>query len=526
MNFFEIVFFFFFFQKWTRPSEKLQRELSVAEESQFNRKRLRGIALAIQAVISLLHHVRNKRTLCECLNNPTTNQDTGKVTLKPSQSLSRIPLPKPSCGYHIANIRRSLAVANNSDVKQGLAPDCSFKKGHFKREEVISTSGLRNRSAKLPVKKTISSIGIAASSSLEQKQFPGKVVKRRPVSLVNINHVSVDNSKVDLENSLEDKDLAEKSKFDSTFKIAQKSNRARPISMIVCAKDLGKLTTDIGDLHIIDGGYSDKTKQATTNQKLASLEKVIPRKANQKSAQRPVSLLIKEMKRPTVIGAESPSSNESSDLRYSNVRRLSVNVPRASLTNRQSSLIAKSTTSPGNCNTNNTSKINRLTLASPKNSFATNHVPPVTDANKRSSFPLNKKQSTSEYHKSTISQDVSEQNKTDDSVKSGIQITTQTNKIQNIKFPDGKTVDKETKTTTTVSIPERKVSPHGPSLLKKVKNLAREIENLSNDNALNLSTESIASNFDDDYVECKIQEYTDRFSETEYLSVANDNDDT
>ncbi|XP_065667272.1 serine/threonine-protein kinase DCLK1 isoform X3 [Hydra vulgaris] len=515
----------FWIKKWTRPSEKLHCEMSVAEESnKINRQRLRGIALAIQVVISLLHHVRNKRILNESLKN--TSHDMVKVTHKPLQSISRIPLPKPSCGYHIANIRRNLAVSNNTDIKSTVAPDCSFKKGHFKREEVISTSNLKNRSTKLqcsaksPIKKStnpihpIGTVGMTSNQTSAKKDISNKAVKRRPVSLININHLSNDNSK-----PVETIENKEKRKFTSDLIVVQSSSRARPISMIVSSKDLSKLTADIGDLHIIAGGcvgerggFTDKVKPNSSNKKLTS-EKGNIQKAPPKPTQRPVSLLIKEMKKPRVAGPESLSSNGSMSL--SDIRRSSLNTPPVDATNRQNSL-TKGTINSVNSKSASSLKSIR-SLSSPKNSFISN-VPYSTIAQKRASFPLSEKRETiivSNKNKSEV-------------CKSGIQITTRTNKIQNIKFPDGKIVDKETKTTTTVSIPEHKLAPRGPNLLKKVENLAREIENFSNDNPLDLHSEYLPSNSssDDEEIECNIQEYTDRFSETEYLSVANVNEDT
>jgi len=112
-----------------------------------------------------------------------------------------------------------------------------------------------------------------------------------------------------------------------------------------------------------------------------------------------------------------------------------------------------------------------------------------------------------------------------------IRITTEVNKRKNIKFPDGKTVDREVKTTTTVSVDvdsgEDK-SNRSNSLLEKVKNLAHEIENLSKDN--NRMSDSSSDSIINNSVTVKpkpisesdhdpISEETDHYSETEYLSV-------
>lgn len=121
----------------------------------------------------------------------------------------------------------------------------------------------------------------------------------------------------------------------------------------------------------------------------------------------------------------------------------------------------------------------------------------------------------------------------------GIRITTEVNKRKNIKFPDGKTVDEEVKTTTTVRVqnygpPAAEEECEESSLLTKVKNLAIEIGslakvkyNLSSDS----STDSVLTNektarpvhvtnkSDSDLTDTATnKEETDRFSETEYLS--------
>ena len=118
-----------------------------------------------------------------------------------------------------------------------------------------------------------------------------------------------------------------------------------------------------------------------------------------------------------------------------------------------------------------------------------------------------------------------------------IRITTEINRRKNIKFPDGKTVDKETKTTTTVSVDvdseEEKMNQRN-SLLNKVKTLAHEIENLSKDSRLSdSSSDSIVSQpipyrsnsirAGSDILSNAINEETDRFSETEYLSFISKN---
>jgi len=65
-------------------------------------------------------------------------------------------------------------------------------------------------------------------------------------------------------------------------------------------------------------------------------------------------------------------------------------------------------------------------------------------------------------------------------VDKGIKITTEVNKRKNTKFPDGKTVDEEVKTTTTVSVTmETPEEDKETSLLTKVKNLALEIGSLA-----------------------------------------------
>lgn len=127
--------------------------------------------------------------------------------------------------------------------------------------------------------------------------------------------------------------------------------------------------------------------------------------------------------------------------------------------------------------------------------------------------------------------------KSSNEASKSIRITTEINRRKNIKFPDGKTVDKETKTTTTVSVDvdseEEKMNQRN-SLLNKVKTLAHEIENLSKDSRLSdSSSDSIVSQpipkrnnsirTGSDILSNAINEETDRFSETEYLSFISKN---
>ena len=127
--------------------------------------------------------------------------------------------------------------------------------------------------------------------------------------------------------------------------------------------------------------------------------------------------------------------------------------------------------------------------------------------------------------------------KSSNEASKSIKITTEINRRKNIKFPDGKTVDRETKTTTTVSVDvdseEEKMNQRN-SLLNKVKTLAHEIENLSKDSRLSdSSSDSIVSQpipkrsnsirAGSDILSNAINEETDRFSETEYLSFISKN---
>ena len=127
--------------------------------------------------------------------------------------------------------------------------------------------------------------------------------------------------------------------------------------------------------------------------------------------------------------------------------------------------------------------------------------------------------------------------KSSNEASKSIKITTEINRRKNIKFPDGKTVDRETKTTTTVSVDvdseEEKMNQRN-SLLNKVKTLAHEIENLSKDSRLSdSSSDSIVSQpipkrsnsirAGNDILSNAINEETDRFSETEYLSFISKN---
>jgi len=108
-------------------------------------------------------------------------------------------------------------------------------------------------------------------------------------------------------------------------------------------------------------------------------------------------------------------------------------------------------------------------------------------------------------------------------------ITTEVNKRKNITFPDGKTVDKETKTKTTVSMDmndksasdSKDTSNKHASLLAKVKTLAKEIGNMSNIETTCVSESSSESigRRNSDTIESGIKEEMDRFSETEYLSL-------
>lgn len=197
------------FQKWIEPAVKIQRQLSEAEEANTkNRKRLRGIALAIQSVISLLYLVRSRNANNAIINNSNGEKTTSNNTatsnnnlindnnnsvIKNSSTLvqsastldvadgtqtngsaspssaTRIPRPKPnSAAMQLAEIRKAVATPTTMRRQGGTvtpntstslsqvtltsratqrptsqyAPDYSFKKGFFKREEVIKNNGV------------------------------------------------------------------------------------------------------------------------------------------------------------------------------------------------------------------------------------------------------------------------------------------------------------------------------------------------------------------------------------------------
>lgn len=122
------------------------------------------------------------------------------------------------------------------------------------------------------------------------------------------------------------------------------------------------------------------------------------------------------------------------------------------------------------------------------------------------------------------------------SIDSGkVHITTEVNKRKNITFPDGKKVDRETNTKTTVSVDmnsdngEDTKAEKRANLLAKVKTLAQEIGSLSSLDTTPVSegssdsiqadgTTPVRSN--SDMIGTVIKEETDRFSETEYLSLS------
>ena len=178
--------------------EKISRELSQAEEANMkNRKRLRGIALAIQSVISLLYLVRSR-------NN--TNIDNASLTtqaaamsaekklkddnaIMSSPNISRIPRPtsamaSPSCTRKspiTANQKRSIVSAGTTRKQTNYdQPDYSLKKGFLKREEKVDTGTLKKKKrvvrSKISVPTTPVRKPVPSSPAVKRKEEPSLAV--------------------------------------------------------------------------------------------------------------------------------------------------------------------------------------------------------------------------------------------------------------------------------------------------------------------------------------------------------------
>lgn len=242
-------FLFFFsslFQKWTEPVEKISRELSQAEETNTkNRKRLRGIALAIQSVISLLYLVRSRNNTNIDNTASALSTKEGQQSTKPSSTpstpvvataqqphddnsinsspnVSRIPRPmsamasspslsakrvKPTTPLRTRrNIASAGAIRKPATYDQ---PDYSLKKGFLKREEKVDTGTLMKKKRVVRSKISVPTTGVrkqipSASSkealnntdetaSLVVRNFKDKQVRFRPSSVIDVRvNVAID----------------------------------------------------------------------------------------------------------------------------------------------------------------------------------------------------------------------------------------------------------------------------------------------------------------------------------------------
>ena len=229
---FQFFCIFFLFQKWTEPVEKISRELSQAEEANMkNRKRLRGIALAIQSVISLLYLVRSRNnTNIDIASTTTTSTTVVKPTststekklkddnaIMSSPNISRIPRPtsamaSPSCtrkspttsNVPTANKKRTVVSAGTTRKPPNYdQPDYSLKKGFLKREEKVDTGTLKKKKRVVrskisvpttPVRKPVA-VKLKEEPSLAVTAFKDKQVRFRPSSVIDVRVDIVDHER-------------------------------------------------------------------------------------------------------------------------------------------------------------------------------------------------------------------------------------------------------------------------------------------------------------------------------------------
>ena len=205
--------------------EKISRELSQAEEANMkNRKRLRGIALAIQSVISLLYLVRSRNNT-NIDNASSTTQATAMSAEKKlkddnaimsSPNISRIPRPtsamaSPSCTRKspiTANQKRSIVSAGTTRKPTNYdQPDYSLKKGFLKREEKVDTGTLKKKKrvvrSKISVPTTPVRKPVPSSPAVKRKEEPSlavtafkdKQVRFRPASVIDVRVDIVDHER-------------------------------------------------------------------------------------------------------------------------------------------------------------------------------------------------------------------------------------------------------------------------------------------------------------------------------------------
>ena len=215
--------------------EKITRELSQAEEANMkNRKRLRGIALAIQSVISLLYLVRSRNNInidtgsSSPLAKPSTTTSTKAIGQKlkddnsiiSSPNISRIPRPTSAMASSPSHSRKPITATTAPIKKRNVVsagatrrppnydqPDYSLKKGFLKREEKVDTGTLKKKKRVIrskisvpttPVRKPVaSSAKPKEEPSLAVTAFKDKQVRFRPSSVIDVRVDIVDRERLE-----------------------------------------------------------------------------------------------------------------------------------------------------------------------------------------------------------------------------------------------------------------------------------------------------------------------------------------